>query len=205
MNRIHIILILTGMLLPTLFLVTGCKKGENDPMLTLRTRKARLTGDWLLKSGDMLYKTNLYTRADTFSNDTLYSKVITGGNTSLTVFAHRETQSFFRDGSYEVNIQKSYIGGTQQTIKQKGHWQFIAKTRLGKLKHREALMITVTEYGEQGPGTCNCTRTETQPLYGDIYLIDQLKNSEIILKINNTIVSPEGSLDLIGTFVLEKQ
>ena len=31
--------------------LSSCKKGENDPFLSLRTRKARLVSDWKLKDG----------------------------------------------------------------------------------------------------------------------------------------------------------
>ncbi len=31
---------------------TGCKKGEEDPSISLLSRSARLTGDWNLTTGD---------------------------------------------------------------------------------------------------------------------------------------------------------
>ena len=39
--------ILTIMLIVTAFV--GCKKGEEDPIISLRSRDARITGTWELK------------------------------------------------------------------------------------------------------------------------------------------------------------
>ena len=60
----------------TVSLIFGCKKGDNDPVFSLKSRKARLTGAWVVESaawnsGDTTWifdGTNL-TRTDTNSID----------------------------------------------------------------------------------------------------------------------------------------
>ncbi len=47
MNRISIILF-SVLIISSGFLVSSCKKGENDPLLSLRTRNNRLKGNWEL-------------------------------------------------------------------------------------------------------------------------------------------------------------
>lgn len=55
MNTIKLLLIfviLTGTILPS------CRKGEGDPFLTLRSRKARITGEWKMDSRTSSYTYN---------------------------------------------------------------------------------------------------------------------------------------------------
>jgi len=40
------------MLIAGILFLTDCKKGEEDPRISFRSRKARLTGEWLMKSGN---------------------------------------------------------------------------------------------------------------------------------------------------------
>ena len=40
LNRIVALFILAT------FILVGCKKGENDPLISLKTRKSRLSGEW---------------------------------------------------------------------------------------------------------------------------------------------------------------
>ena len=38
------------------FTMSSCKKGEDDPFISFRSRKARITGEWNLKSGIITIK-----------------------------------------------------------------------------------------------------------------------------------------------------
>lgn len=40
----------TAMLCSAILFTTSCKKGEDDPFLSLQTRKARITGDWIVST-----------------------------------------------------------------------------------------------------------------------------------------------------------
>ena len=39
---------------------TSCKKGENDPFLSLKSRKGRLAGDWIVKSATYTLNDSLW-------------------------------------------------------------------------------------------------------------------------------------------------
>src|SRR6185436_4431068 len=52
--------ILRVFVLTMLVFFFGCKKGEEDPRISLRTRKARLAGEWRLKNGSASYTIDNY-------------------------------------------------------------------------------------------------------------------------------------------------
>lgn len=53
-NKLFILLGILGLLVSHI----GCKKGENDPTLSLRSRKARLVGKWVFEEGSMTLNQN---------------------------------------------------------------------------------------------------------------------------------------------------
>ena len=59
-----------ALIFSSLLVFTGCRKGEDDPFLSFRSRTARLTGEWKLKSGEIVYTgTDSFSSPDT-GNDT---------------------------------------------------------------------------------------------------------------------------------------
>lgn len=56
----------------------GCKKGDRDPTISLRSRKARLTGIWIMTSSEFQNKT-------TIIKDSLYMITISNDNTGYTI------------------------------------------------------------------------------------------------------------------------
>lgn len=140
--KTHKILILIGMM-GLLFSLIGCKKGENDPTLSLRSRKARLVGKWVLEEGNMTLNENYkatqssqgYSQTinqttlinSTFNSGTLmetYSETHTsGGQTATLQYAmnqiHKETLEFNKDQSFEMLITSNgtlNYSGTAMTV-----------------------------------------------------------------------------------------
>ena len=152
--------------------VTGCKKGENDPFLSLKSRKARISGEWKLSSGTL---TDSYSgpggSSTTLTNYTGTSVTYSGsGSTSTALYT--EELTIEKDGTYEVVIIED---GDRSTIK--GNWFFSGKVKDADIKKKEAIIFSETQYSSAF-GTSTYTG-----LYGDqILLIDQLKSKEIIFK-----------------------
>lgn len=148
--------------------ITGCKKGENDPFLSLKSRKARISGEWKLSEGTV---TETQTSGGTTDTDvTTYteSTVSSGGFTA----SYTEKLTIEKDGTFEVNIIEN---GFSNTIK--GNWYFSGKSKDIDLKKKEAIIFSELEYISSG-GTSTYSG-----LYADqILLIDQLKNKELIFK-----------------------
>lgn len=148
--------------------VSSCKKGENDPFISLKSRKARITGEWKLSEGTLFSSStgngSSYTSTTTYTESTATSN----GNT----YAYTETLTIDKDGTYEVKIMED---GASSTVS--GNWFFAGKIKEQDLKNKEAIMLVPLEYSEPG-----YIETYTGLYGGDILLIDQLKNKELIFK-----------------------
>lgn len=167
--------------------ITGCKKGENDPFLSLKSRKARISGEWKLSEG---------TVANTSSdNGTTDSQITTYTGTSASfdgdIVAYTETLTIDKDGTFEVKIVQD---GDPYTVR--GNWFFSGKSKDADLKKKEAIIFSETEYISTS-GVSKYTG-----LYGDqLLMIDQLKNKEIIFKGKITYQSSNGSS---GTYTYDR-
>ena len=104
----------------------SCKRGENDPVISLRSRNARIMAKWKLTNieGTIVdhQAGNVINTTITFDGS-LYTRTIVAGNNPPLV----ETKS----GSYEMTIKKngkmswtqtSYIGGTTDVTTDEGNW-----------------------------------------------------------------------------------
>lgn len=148
------------------FLLVGisCKKGEEDPFLSLSTRKARISGDW--------------TMSEIVFNETLIINGVKGGDledekgnsekiTGFSTF-NDETYPYEKDViSYEIRINKNgewtktvehifngkrpagddiesidYTGHELRT--QSGTWSFVHKTK-GEYKNKERVNLSILE------------------------------------------------------------
>ncbi len=148
--------------------ITGCKKGENDPALSLRTRKARISGEWKLSKGTESFTFN--NGGTSGSSTTTYTNatVSTDGNTS----SYTETFTIEKDGTFET-----VIVADGETFTTTGNWFFAGKIKDLDLKKKEAIVLnTLTESG------LGYSSTTTGLLDGGVLIIDQLKNKEIVFK-----------------------
>lgn len=148
--------------------ITGCKKGENDPFLSLKSRKARISGEWNLTSGTVTETSSDGVTTDTYVR-TYSGTTVTDNNGSL---SYTESMTIDKDGTYEVVIVED---GDIYTIS--GNWYFSGKSKDIDLKKKEAVIFSETKYvSSSGSSTY-------EGLFADqIILIDQLKSKEIIFK-----------------------
>lgn len=90
-------------LLPLLALciaaLPACKKGKEDPLLSLRSRKARLTKKWALK--------DLVTETSSYSESYHEGSVIRVSNGSTTNYTYNVILHIQKDGSYSMRTTKS--------------------------------------------------------------------------------------------------
>jgi len=137
------------------FLVTclsGClKKGEDDPMISLRTRKNRLVGKWEVKTGSAYSKFGSWsTSEETFIyTSSSYQKIteIQGGGaqvgpSGITNGSFSYTLEFKKDGDFNsTQITDGYIS----TLK--GTWNFTAG--VGKEKNNDKIVINIDSWTNQ--------------------------------------------------------
>ena len=83
----------------SLTFLAACKKGENDPFLSLRTRNARITGTWKLTAQET-------TQTDVYGGVTeVYSTTFDGTNLTMTDPGGSYTVSY----SQTIEIKNSKI------------------------------------------------------------------------------------------------
>ena len=148
--------------------LTGCKKGENDPFLSFLSRNARITGTWKLTSHD-------YKKVTTYASS---------GTTATTT----STQEF--DGNI-MTITNQY--GTNSYSYS---WELV-------IEKDGIYSQTTIEDGTQNENTGNWwwledTKDKTRIAFdddADSFLIDQLKNKEMILTNNYTTKTTNTSGD----------
>lgn len=185
------------LLLTTVF--TACKKGENDPFLSLRSRKARLVGEWNLNYAEYLHATTL---ANTTSNEgiSFYDNTeVTVNSTYVSgVVANHEVVS--SPCTVKLTIEKN---GTYTQVKTKndevtttkGTWIFLKKNDENDLKNKEAILLT-----ESSITNSSGTTTTGEGIAGKVYTIDQLRNKKMVWKLNSETTSTSTSELFEGSF-----
>jgi hypothetical protein len=167
MKKIEIALL---MLLAIVLAMPACKKGTDDPFLSLRTRKARLVGEWKLKEGTVKQTDASGTTTRTFNGSTV---TITGPLPTQTI-AHTETCTIKKDGTFESVINNN---GTITTTE--GAWYFGGKNKELNLKDEESVVFIFTSV--TSGNTISTYSGSSCPM--QIMVLDELKNKEMIIKV----------------------
>ena len=181
-NKIFALLMLVILVSPAF---NSCKKGENDPAISLKSRDGRLAQTWKLTGieGTIVstYGGDAVTTTYAFDGS-IFSQTSTPGGTSTAT------------GTYEMIIEKNGnmsfaetltpSNGTADIATGEGHWQWIDSD-----KNKSFLIID---------GGSNI-------FSGGLLYVDRLAGSELVLKetTKNTTNSNTSSTDLTYTF--EKQ
>jgi len=156
---------------------SGCKKGENDPFISLKSRKSRVAGDWKITSGSGTDVSGTNTTTWTYDGATYTQTNPTAS------FALAMTYTFEKDGTFKSNSLESSTGYSQ-TTDETGTWNFTSG--VGEMKNKSQIVImTLSSTQVTVIGTTSNTTVDTYT--GDnaptaIYDIDQLKSKEMIWK-----------------------
>lgn len=161
----------------------SCKKGENDPFLSLRSRKARLEGIWEIGSQKTSITsinggtTEVIESVYDGTNEITTTTTTTGTNVTTTVDTVQYSYSIDikKDGKY-TELRKTPDGNS--LIETEGNWIFIGKSKVNDLKNKEAILLTTTKTIVLNNGFTNVIAYED--LNGKTLVIDQLKNKEMI-------------------------
>jgi lipopolysaccharide export LptBFGC system permease protein LptF len=148
----------------------ACKKGENDPFISMRSRKARVAGEWKVVSGT---GTQSYTFSSSTSNSswtydgTTYTETDASGSTSRT---RTMEYTFEKDGTFthsDLDDGVSYTG--------EGNWNF--SQGVGETKGKSELVLSFTK-------TTSPTGTSTFDSFFPwfTYEIVELRNKKMVLK-----------------------
>jgi len=182
------------MLLAAILILPACKKGENDPMLSLLSRKSRLVGEWNLKEGTTTYTQGGTTFTYTY-NGTTRSYTISG-QTFTTAYTQKTTIN--KDGTYKVEINDDGDLTTEEGI-----WFFGGKSKELELKNKESVIFRKTSKVQTSNGTTSTTTYSGTDCPAYSINIDELKGKEMIIIFDGTSTGSSTSTNT-GTMTYEQ-
>ena len=187
MNK-HSVFKLTVVLL---FLTTlyGCKKGDHDPFISFRSRKARVSGEWKLTKGSFI------TTGGATSITTSFDGTNKTENSNTTPYTQKRT--FKKNGDYTC------ITTDNDNLKvEEGSWNFTGG--VGGFKNKEQLVTYVyKETITQGSTTSSFTYTGTMAPT-EIYSIDELRNKKMVLLLNGSEKNGTTGASVVGSLTFEQ-
>ncbi|MES2678934.1 MAG: hypothetical protein V4635_03575 [Bacteroidota bacterium] len=157
------------------FVNSGCKKGEKDPAISLLTRKARVVGEWRMKTGYASYTSmqaksgvSYYLQFD----GSRYTGDVTPTGAAAYIYKgiYSLYLSFGKDGSFTV--KESWDG---DNLVAKGTWNFTSK--VGKDKNKEGIIIVLNSVESDATSSHLFNKFSTE----FTYKIIQLKSKEMII------------------------
>lgn len=163
--------------------ISACKKGENDPSLSLRTRKARVAGEWKVTSGKGSSQQNGPWGASTSSwtfDGTTYSTTI--GTGAPYAESRMMEFTFEKDGKYQM---VDTWDGTKVTYE--GDWNF--NKGVGEAEGKSELLLSLGKLIEDG-----ITYDVIGHIHFESYVIDELRNDKMVLTKESKSTSSSGSV-----------
>ncbi len=189
----------------TVSLIFGCKKGENDPVFSLKSRKARLTGVWVVES------------AEWHSADTTWifdgSKLTRTDTNSIDVVDYSSKMEFDAAGNYATTMITTFPSDNIDTtlsdvsceLIESGLWNFTGGAGTTKTKSQLLLLNNKTqEICSNQPASVNVVSVIGQNL-GVVYTIDRLTDNELLLMYGTEVASVSGTNIRKAEIVLKKE
>lgn len=162
----------------------SCKKGEDDPRISLRTRKARLCGEWRLVSGSMSFNSDSYAQKFEFdgSNFTEYD-TYTGGYPVVYKGKYVLNLNIKKDGTFAL----SEAAGSN-ALDASGTWRF--NSGVGKRKSKESVIFDITTVNS---GNISDKHVFNYNSSSFSYSIKGLRNKELHLEAYELLESNSGN------------
>ncbi|WP_157454159.1 hypothetical protein [Crocinitomix catalasitica] len=222
------ILILVFTLTVTLSMF-NCKKGDNDPFISLLSRKARLAGTWKVDSYEKLASNvdgdEKIEVEEVFNGLTVFKVTTTvdEGTTSIVEDPDDVTISDYnfvieKDGNWSssltrLTVSEIYIAddtliiNTKEQFEMTGTWSFIGKNK-GNYKNKERVQFSVLNHTStsdfEGGDREIVVREFNQNEFVLLYDIDRLKNKEMVWKLDAhstlNITNIDGMTGLTGEY-----
>lgn len=154
----------------------GCKKGENDPAISLRTRKARVIGEWNMKTGTagITIDNHInppYNQDIKMDGSKAEINQTESGNVGITYIGNYTFYiTFKKDGTF--NFNENFAG---DILDASGTWNFVGG--VGKAKNKESIVLKIetVSKGYTRDNLFNKLGTEI------IYEITELRNKKMTL------------------------
>jgi hypothetical protein len=160
--------------------LSSCKRGANDPFLTLKSRLGRIAGTWKMGAADYTVKDidGNVTTTTHYTFDGTHMKAVTetkiGSSTPTTSTnseTYSETWTFNKDNTFTGSITE---GGFTITIE--GNWAFLGKDEAAELDKKEAIILHTTKTTFGGSSTVYGNTDNPMTM-----VMDRLTGSEMII------------------------
>ncbi len=184
MKKLLVLVLLSGIVFG------ACKKGENDPFISLKTRKARLSGEWKMTFMERTINDTLFT-----FDGTTVTKIY--GGTTLGTYTSEYKLEFTKQGKYTITETLTYPenyfqeGTPSLTFKnfEEGIWNFTGGA--GDTKNKSQLLLMPEREEQQLDGLSNIRITvHTNPVHGKAINLDMLKDKSMRWKYETETNSP---------------
>ncbi len=158
-------------------ILSQCKKGENDPFISLRTRKARVAGDWTATSGTSFL--HIESPGYSSTSNTIYKNNSFSQESTITYSNVTTTYNFTGKFIYKIKFDKNGDFVMSTTFDNgyniyMGNWNFTGA--VGELKNKEQIVLNVTSEDHSGSmATHNGNNTRYT------FNIRELRNKKMVL------------------------
>lgn len=195
------LLLLAALLFPT---VQSCQKGENDPVFSLRTRKARLTGDWRVETANWSVGDTTWVLANGQLTKS-YGETVEDPLTYSMDFGFEKDGTYFQETetSFPDDFQGNGQPATTETVRKEGNWNWAGGDDDTKTKSRLLLLDTKLTISSNTSANI-IVETYSGQNEGFLYDIDKLMNDEMTLLYEVTRSTATAQVVESGEFELRK-
>lgn len=204
-------------------IISACKKGDNDPFLSLKSRKNRITGKWETVTSETKTIDVNFSQNNAWDYYLETTEIFDGDINNITIFHYEDSSGtqqtgitevlnenytesfeFKKDGTY---IYKKIVTDEYTiTIEESGIWCFLPKSKAKNLKKKEAVQLQTTKMSKINSfGMVEETTSDDWNTNFKIFVLDKLKSDEIIMIYESNYSSSYEKLDIKSTIKLEKQ
>lgn len=192
-------------ILSSIVVLSACKKGEDDKFLSLKSRKARLSGEWNVVSITGTSKSTDASGTDLVTYSYIDGVLTTTFEGDVEQLGYKLVYNFDKKGTYKRIVQESGVGYSSNESSV-GNWAFLGKSKEAERKNKE--YISLFENSFQSSGTQGLFSSSSKMLSEiDNLELVRLTNKEMVVRLVTNFTQTDGSInsDLTEiTFTFEK-
>jgi hypothetical protein len=162
---------------------SGCRKGEDDPFFSFKSRTNRLCGNWRLAEFNM----KVYIGVGLQVNYSYEIQMLAGQ--AKVLFQGTEVDAYSYIENWEINKEGVYSITTKTSgnlYEESGKWSWCGKDKNREYKKKEYLYLTCTKYVyNKGEEVAEYSGNSLSP--SRMIAITRLSSDEILLLEENTI------------------
>lgn len=151
------------------FFLSNCRKGPEDPAISFRSRKARLEGEWLMKSGNAALTKAPYNNNYAFNGTKVeLNTTESGGPATIYTGSYNLTLNIKKNGTF--TFRENFVG---DIFEGSGTWVFLHGTNHTKNKEEVKFTIDAVSKGSADDHVFNQVQTTFS------YKLVELRNKDL--------------------------